>query len=90
MVEQREMMNKLKEALGNNSVIMGTKETTKNLKLKKVKLVIIANNVQDSVRKDIVKYSELSETKIEDFDGTAKELGIMCGKPFPVAVLSIK
>jgi len=89
-MDQKELMNKLKEAIVDNTVVIGTKETIKYLKLKELKLIIIANNVQDDVRNDIEKYSNISETKIEEFDGTAKELGIMCGKPFPIAVLSLK
>lgn len=90
MAEQKELMNKLKEAIADNTVVIGSKEAKKHLKLKDVKLIIIATNCPDDVRKDIEKYSDISETKIEEFDGTAKELGIMCGKPFPIAVLSIK
>ena len=89
-MDQKELMNKLKEAIADNSVVMGSKEAKKYLKLKDVKLIIIANNCPNDVKQDIEKYSDISETKIEEFDGTAKELGIMCGKPFPIAVLSIK
>ena len=54
-MDQKELLTKLKESIASNSVIMGTKETVKHLKLKKVKSIIISNNIQDNIRKDIEK-----------------------------------
>jgi elongator complex protein 3 len=42
------------------------------------------------IKKDIDYYSKLTGIKFENFDGTAKQLGIFCGKPFSIAVLAIK
>lgn len=90
MAEQKELITKLKEAISSKNAIVGSKETVKMLKTKKLKLVILSNNCPEELKKDITKYSKLSETKTENFEGTSKQLGILCGKPFPIAVLSIK
>jgi len=84
------MIDELRNAIKEKNVIIGTKQAIKNLKLKNVKSVVIANNCPENVRKDIEYYSKLTGIKMENFDGTAKQLGILCGKPFSIAVMAIK
>jgi large subunit ribosomal protein L30e len=84
------MIDELRNALNEKKVIIGSKQTMKHLKLKNVKLVIVANNCPENIKKDIDYYSKLTGIKVEKFDGTAKQLGVLCGKPFSIAVLAIK
>lgn len=83
------MIEDLRSALKENKVIIGSKRTTKYLKLGNVKMIVIANNCPDNVKKDLEHYTKLTGVKIEKFDGTAKKLGIFCGKPFSIASLAI-
>ena len=82
-------MKELRDALKENKVALGSKSTIKYLKLGNVKLIVIANNCPESVMKDIDHYSKLSGTDVKKFDGTAKQLGVFCGKPFAIASLAI-
>jgi len=84
------MTDELRDAINENKVIIGSKQTIKNLKLKSIKKIVIANNCPVNIKKDIDYYSKLTGIKIESFDGTAKQLGVLCGKPFSIAVLAIK
>ena len=84
------MMDELRNAVNEKKVIIGSKQTMKNLKLKNIKTVVIASNCPENLKKDIDYYSKLTGIKVENFDGTAKQLGIFCGKPFSIAVLAIK
>lgn len=84
------MIDELRNAIKEKNVIIGTKQAIKNLKLKNVKSVVVANNCPENIRKDIEYYSKLTGIKMESFDGTAKQLGILCGKPFSIAVMAIK
>jgi len=84
------MLEELKNALNENNVIIGSKRSIKYLKLGKVKMIIISNNCPEDLRKDIEHYANSSRLKVEKFDGTAKQLGIFCGKPFPIATIAIK
>lgn len=84
------MLDELKNALKEKRVIIGSKQTIKNLKLKNVKFVVIANNCPENIKNDIEYYSKLTGIKVEKFDGTAKQLGIFCGKPFSIAALAVK
>jgi large subunit ribosomal protein L30e len=76
--------------LNEKKVIIGSKQAIKNLKLKNVKLVVVASNCPENIKKDIGYYSKLTGIRVENFDGTAKQLGVFCGKPFSIAVLTIK
>lgn len=84
------MIDELRNAIKEKNVIIGTKQAIKNLKLKNVKSIVVASNCPENVRKDIEYYSKLTGIKMENFDGTAKQLGILCGKPFSIAVMAIK
>jgi len=84
------MSEELRSSLRENKVFIGSKQTIKNLKLKNVKSVIIANNCPENIKKDINYYAKLSGVKVESFDGTARQLGTFCGKPFPIASLAIR
>ena len=84
------MSDVLRNAVNEKNIIIGSKQTIKNLKLKKIKLVFVANNCPENLKKDLDYYSKLTGIKVEKFDGTAKQLGVFCGKPFSIAVLAIK
>lgn len=84
------MLDDLRNAVNEKKIIIGSKQAIKNLKLKNVKLVFMASNCPDNIKKDIEYYSKLTGIKAENFDGTAKQLGVFCGKPFSIAVLAIK
>jgi len=83
-------MEDLRDAVNEKKIIIGSKQTIKNLKLKSIKKVFVASNCPENLKKDINYYSKLTGIKVENFDGTAKQLGIFCGKPFSIAVLAIK
>jgi large subunit ribosomal protein L30e len=84
------MTEELRNAIKENNVIIGANQAIKSIKLKKAKSVFVASNCPDNIKNDLEHYSKLSGIKFEKFDGTAKQLGVLCGKPFSVAVLAIK
>ena len=80
----------LKNAINNKNVIIGTKETLKYLKMKSIKLVVLADNCPDNIKKDIEHYAKMGDVKIEVFEGSGKQLGTFCGKPFAINTIAIK
>ena len=50
-----------------------------------VKLLIIAKNAPERIKEDMSK----SKIPTIEFEGSTMELGAVCGKPFPVSVLSV-
>ncbi len=80
----------IKKALSENRITIGSREVLKKLKLGKPKLIVIASNCPENIKKDIEYYSKLAGVELKIFDGTARELGVFCGKPFPIAAIAIE
>ncbi len=71
-------------------VFLGTKNTVKNAKIGKVKLVIVAANCPENVHEDIKYYCRLSDIPLVTFSGTSIDLGVACGKPFMISALAVR
>lgn len=80
----------IQSAIKTNEAIIGYKESINYIRTNTPKLIIIANNLPINMKKELEHNSKVSKLKLEIFDGTSKELGIVCGKPFPVTTLVIK
>ena len=80
----------IREALSKNSLIIGSKETIKYLKNKKVNVVMISKNCPENVKMGLENLAKLYNVKLESFEGTSKQFGTFLGKPFPVATVSVK
>ncbi|MCS7093878.1 MAG: ribosomal L7Ae/L30e/S12e/Gadd45 family protein [Candidatus Aenigmarchaeota archaeon] len=77
---------KIKEALKENKAILGYREVLKFIRNNNVELVVLAKNTPEKI-KNIILHSNVA---VEIFDGSSKEMGTLCGKPYPVAVIAIK
>ncbi len=86
MVTQEE----IRSAVSKGNVIIGYRESIKYLKSNTPKLVVIANNIPERMRKNLEDVSSVSGARVEVFEKDSVSLGVICGKPFPVSVLVIK
>ncbi len=77
-------------AVKTGKVIFGANEAIKSAKTSKAKLIIIASNSPPRIREDLMYYGKLSQAPIVTYRGNSIDLGIICGKRFPVATLTIK
>ena len=57
--------------------------------LGKAKLFVVADNTPVDVRTKVTAYAEKSKIPVIVFEGTTMELGSVCGRPFPISVLSV-
>lgn len=80
----------IQAAIKSGRAIIGYRESIKILKSGKTKSVIVAKNIPDNMKKEIEHNAKVSGVQMEIFEGTSKDLGVVCGKPFSVTVLSIK
>jgi len=71
-------------------VLFGANNAIKNAKVGKAKLIIVASNCPQEIRKDIEYYCGLSDVPIVIYNGTSIDLGAVCGKPFMVSALTIR
>jgi len=76
-------------AVDTGKVKFGSRDAVKSALNGEAKLIVVAGNCPDSTKRDIGYYSKLSNLPIYNYAGTSIELGSLCGKPFPVAALSI-
>lgn len=53
------------------------------------KLYVVANNAPGDIRGRVDTYCKASGIPVILFEGSSMELGSVCGKPFPVSVLSV-
>jgi len=84
------LVDTIQAALKSKNVVIGFRESIKHIKLMDVKLIVIAKNIPDRMKREIEQNAKVGDMKIETFDGSSKELGIICGKHFPITSLVIK
>ena len=89
MAEKQSIDNILKYVSKTGKIVIGFNETLKQIKLGKVKFVVIASNIPENMRNDIEYYAKLSNVYVIRYPGTNRDLGALLGKPFSVAVLGI-
>jgi large subunit ribosomal protein L30e len=76
-------------AVESGKVEFGSRKGIKNNLLGKAKLFVVAENTPSTIKESMVHYSEVSGIRLIQFEGTSLELGSVCGRPFPVSVLSV-
>jgi large subunit ribosomal protein L30e len=76
-------------AVETGKVEFGAKTGVKDSLLAKAKLIVVAGNAPSELQEDISHFAKLSGIAVVTFEGTSMELGSICGKPYPVSVLSV-
>ncbi|HID28813.1 MAG TPA: 50S ribosomal protein L30e [Desulfobacterales bacterium] len=84
-----ELNKEIRRAVATGKVVIGADESLKTLKRGQAKLVIVASNCRPEVLADVQHYAGLADLPVHTFDGNSEELGLACGKPFLVGVLTI-
>ncbi len=80
----------IQEAIKSKKTVVGYRKSIRYLKLNSPKIIVMAKNIPEDFRKEIKQDAKLSNSVVEIFEGTSKELGIVCGRPFPVSTVVIK
>ncbi len=57
--------------------------------LGKAKLFVLADNTPAETKGKVEKYAKATNTPLIVFEGSTMDLGSVCGKPFPISVLSV-
>jgi large subunit ribosomal protein L30e len=79
----------IKRIMETGKVELGTNSTLSGISDGKVRLVVLASNCPKAAKRDIERYAGLGSVPVVTFDGTALQLGELCGKPFVVAALGV-
>jgi large subunit ribosomal protein L30e len=80
----------IQRAIKSDNIIIGYKESIKFIKTGSPKIIIVAKNIPEKMKKEIEHNAKISKVKLEIYEGSSGELGVICGKPFPVTTLVIK
>lgn len=81
---------RIQEAIKSKKVVIGYRNSIKFIKVNTPKLIVISNNLPESLRKEMEQNAKVGKMMLDVFKGTSRELGTFCGKPFPVSALVIE
>lgn len=71
-------------------VAFGAKEAIRSVKAGKAQLIFLASSSSSTKREDLEYYGKLSQIPVVTYTGTSTDLGMVCGKKFAVATLTVK
>ncbi|MDI6826043.1 MAG: ribosomal L7Ae/L30e/S12e/Gadd45 family protein [Candidatus Aenigmarchaeota archaeon] len=73
-----------------NKVIIGYDTVMKFIKNDNPELIILANNFPDDKKKIIEYNAKIAKVEVKEYPNDSVNLGLVCGKPFPISVLAIR
>ena len=81
--------HELRMALNTGKVYLGTKIAMRELRRGRAKIAIISSNCPKNIKDSIVTHGRLSNIPVLENQKDSIDLGILCGKPYPVSVIVI-
>ena len=78
----------IKEAVADKSAVIGSAQVIKLIKSGGLRMVVLASNCPEFSKKSIEQHAK--GIRVERYEGTGRQLGTFCGKPFSIAVMGIK
>lgn len=81
----------LQKVLNNGKVLIGSKETKKAFMRNEAKIIIHASNCPEKIKRvfEDAETEGNGELTIYEYPANSLELGLACGKPYPIASLCI-
>ncbi len=83
-------IKEMRRAVDTGKVVFGEKQSEKSILNSKAQLIIISRNVRELLKEKIMHQATIADVPCYNFDGTGKELGKVCGKPFVVSVMAVE
>lgn len=84
------MKQTIRKLLGTEKLIIGTDRTLKALRKGELEQVILAANCADETLSTVEHDAGLTDAKIVRLVEDNEELGVLCKKPFRIAVLGVR
>ena len=84
-----DLSNDIRLAVDSGKAVFGVKESIDSMMAGTAKVVVVASSNKKDRINDIMHMAKLSNVKVVVFEGNPMNLGVVCGKPFSVSVLSI-
>lgn len=77
-------------AVKTGKVVFGANEAIRSTKTSKARLIVVSSTSPSQIREDLEYYGKLSQIPIVSYRGNSIDLGMVCGKRFAVATLTVK
>ena len=74
----------LRSVLSTGKVIIGSKQTINAVKNEKAQVVVVSSNCPEKT------LDEVKGVSIVRFPESGVEMGVACGKPFPIAAMAVE
>lgn len=85
-----EITKLIKTRLKQNKIILGYNTVMKSIKTSHPEIIVFANNFPEEKRRMIKHNAKIIKIEVKEYSKDSVNLGLVCGKPFPVGVLAIK
>jgi large subunit ribosomal protein L30e len=89
-LEKQDISKSIRIAVKTGVVAIGFESTLKSIKKGKAKLVIMARNPAEDLKKQIEYYCRMSQIPVYEFKSSSWDLGSTCGKPFMISAMAIQ
>ncbi len=88
-IAKPELEREIKNVIRTGRCILGSKRSLSAILRGKAKAVVIAEKILPAIEADVLYYAKLGGIPVVRYPGTSYELGLLCGKQFPVSVMAI-
>jgi large subunit ribosomal protein L30e len=79
----------LRLAISTGRVHLGSKMAAREMRRGRAKIAIISSNCPEETRESIMNLGRLAEIPVLEHPKDSLDLGVLCGKPFPVSAIVI-
>lgn len=84
-----ELSNDIRLAVDSGKAVFGAREASATINDGSAKIIIVASSSKKNLVNDTLHIAKLADIKVIVFNGNPIELGVVCGKPYSVSMVSI-
>ncbi len=88
-IAKPELEREIKNVVRTGKYILGSRRSLRAMLVGKTKAVVVAERILPTIEADVLHYAKLGGIPVVRYPGTSYELGLLCGKQFPVSVMAI-
>jgi large subunit ribosomal protein L30e len=81
--------HELRMAINTGRIYLGSKVAIRELRRGRALMAILSSNCPSETSNEIDNYGKLSSVPVLHHQKDSRDLGILCGKPFPVSTIVI-
>lgn len=79
----------LRMAISTGKVYLGSKVAVREMRRGRAKMAILSSNCPEEIRESVENHGKLSGIPVLRHKKDSLDLGVLCGKPFPVSSIVI-